>query len=463
MASKKWDDDYDPHKERKNENGLTHSEGITNVIKGCLGTGLLALPEAFHYAGTINGIVMFIIISIFGTYCFHLMLYSTYLLCKIKKVGFLSYANAMEAAFEVGPNFFKKMVPCSAVMVHIVMMLYQTGTMCVYILFMGYNIKMVCDQYFPEKHLLLYILYTFPASLLLTFIPNMKWFTPLAIFANIVSFVTFAVIFWYVTRDLPPFSSEPYVGHLKDFPLFFGTSLFALLSVPIILSVENNMADPAYFVAPVGALNIGFGTVTVLYAIVGILGCWRYGEKIHSSITLNFPANDVLSQTIRSLYSVAIWITYGFNGVVPRDVVWINYIAPRLKEDISAVKKWTIDYTLRFIIVIITYIISMGVPLLGPVLSMTGGVCLSLLGILFPAFMEICALWPDNFGKRKWILWKDFLICLIGLVGLAVSMYASIRDIIEELSQNPSLHIGDIILETLEDPFLLKEKKLEEA
>lgn len=79
----------------------------------------------------------------------------------------------------------------------------------------------------------------------------------------------------------------------------------------------------------------------------------------------------------------------------------------------------------------------MGVPLLGPVLSMTGGVCLSLLGILFPAFMEICALWPDNFGKRKWILWKDFLICLIGLVGLAVSMYASIRDIIEELSQNP--------------------------
>lgn len=62
-------------------------------------------------------VVMFIfkVVLVFQTNIFiFFKLYSTYLLCKIKKVGFLSYANAMEAAFEVGPNFFKKMVPCSA-------------------------------------------------------------------------------------------------------------------------------------------------------------------------------------------------------------------------------------------------------------------------------------------------------------------------------------------------------------
>lgn len=62
-------------------------------------------------------------------------------------------------------------------------------------------------------------------------------------------------------------------------------------------------------------------------------------------------------------------------------------------------------------------VLAISVPLLGLFISLVGAFCLSALGIAFPAIIEMCAYWPDQLGFRRWILWKDILLIVIGIIG----------------------------------------------
>lgn len=48
-------------------------ETLVHLLKGALGTGILAMPEAFKYAGLLNGFVSTILIGILCTYCLHVL------------------------------------------------------------------------------------------------------------------------------------------------------------------------------------------------------------------------------------------------------------------------------------------------------------------------------------------------------------------------------------------------------
>lgn len=59
---------------------------LIHLLKGSLGTGILAMPNAFHHSGYLVGSIGTIIIGIVCTYCVHILLRSQYELCKRKKV-----------------------------------------------------------------------------------------------------------------------------------------------------------------------------------------------------------------------------------------------------------------------------------------------------------------------------------------------------------------------------------------
>lgn len=73
---------------------------------------------------------------------------------------------------------------------------------------------------------------------------------------------------------------------VKTFPLYFGTVLFALEAIGVVIALENNMKTPKSFG---GVMNIGMALVTVMYGFVGFFGYWKYGEKSKDSITLELP------------------------------------------------------------------------------------------------------------------------------------------------------------------------------
>lgn len=93
--------------------------------------------------------------------------------------------------------------------------------------------------------------------------------------------------------DLPSVSEREAIGPISEFPLFFGTTLFAIEAVGVVIALEGNMKTPKSFGTPFGVLNVGMTVITLLYAVFGFLGYLKYGEKSDESITLNLPHEDM--------------------------------------------------------------------------------------------------------------------------------------------------------------------------
>lgn len=64
-----------------------------------------------------------------------------------------------------------------------------------------------------------------------------------------------------------------------------------------------------------------------------------------------FTAYCSLAQSIRILYSIAIYISYGLQGYVPVQIIWSNYIESHLE---NSNKKSIYEYGLRLGCVILT-------------------------------------------------------------------------------------------------------------
>lgn len=79
--------------------------------------------------------------------------------------------------------------------------------------------------------------------------------------------------------------------------------------------------------------------------------------------------------------------------------------------------------------------IAIAIPMLGPFISLVGAVCLSTLGLMFPAIIEIVTFWdtPGGLGTYNWKLYKNAAIISFGLLGFVTGTYVSVQDIIHEL------------------------------
>lgn len=65
-------------------------------------------------------------------------------------------------------------------------------------------------------------------------IRNLKVLAPFSSLANVITFVGIGMILYYVCQDLPSISEREAVADLGKFPLFFGTTLFALEAVGVV-------------------------------------------------------------------------------------------------------------------------------------------------------------------------------------------------------------------------------------
>ncbi|XP_017767789.1 PREDICTED: proton-coupled amino acid transporter-like protein CG1139 [Nicrophorus vespilloides] len=426
-------DDYDPHLHRNIDAPTSNVETLIHMLKGSLGTGILAMPEAFKNSGLLNGLVCTVLIGILCTYCLHILVKAQYVMCKRLKVPMLTYPESMKIALESGPQCLRRFANMSPILVDFFLIIYQLGICCVYVVFVAVNIKAVVDQYTTNPIALeLYILMLLIPFILINSIRNLKLLAPFSTLANVLTFASFGIVLYYIFQDLPDIKERPNFGTLYTFPLFFGTTLFALEAVGVVIALENNMKTPKSFGGYFGVLNIAMVIIVILYVGMGFLGYWRYGDRSEASITLNFPPEDVLAKVVNILYSLAIFISYGLQGYVPVKIMWDTYIFKHL-QDSNHQLAW--EYVLRVLAVIITFVLAVTIPLLGLFISLFGAFCLSALGLAFPAIMEICVSWPDNLGPFKYVLIKDVLLIIFGVVGLLAGSYSCISEIVAALSK----------------------------
>lgn len=82
------------------------------------------------------------------------------------------------------------------------------------------------------------------------------------------------------------------------------------------------------------------------------------------------------------------------------------------------------------LIFLISVSLAILIPRLGLFISLLGALCLSILGLLFPAIIEICVSYPDNYGRFYHVILKCSFIILLGLFAFGSGTYRSIQDIV---------------------------------
>lgn len=105
--------------------------------------------------------------------------------------------------------------------------------------------------------------------------------------------VSFGIICYYIFREPIDTDGKDDFGEITNFPLFFGTVLFALEAIGVILPLENEMKTPKKFGGSCGVLNVSMILIVFLYVGMGLFGYLNYGGEVEGSITLNLPAKDV--------------------------------------------------------------------------------------------------------------------------------------------------------------------------
>lgn len=158
------------------------------------------------------------------------------------------------------PFFFNYINLCSYV-INFFLLVYQLGTCCVYVVFISSNIKKITDLYTPEPTdvrlimvvillPLIFLNWVWDAIIIQTFnrcpinllqitfplqqIRNLKFLAPFSTFANFVTMLSFGIILYYIFETPFTIDDKEAVGSVRNFPLFFGTVLFALEAIGVV-------------------------------------------------------------------------------------------------------------------------------------------------------------------------------------------------------------------------------------
>lgn len=422
---------YDPFEHRRVEHPTSDTETFIHLLKGSLGTGILAMPLAFKKAGLYFGLFATCIIGVICTYCIHILVKCAHILCRRMKIPTLGFADVAEVAFLAGPPSLQRFSNTARGVVNLFLVIDLIGCCCVYIVFVSRNMKDVVDQYLSTPlDLQIYMLCLLPLLIVINLIRNLKYLAPFSMLANLLVGSSVAICFYYMFQDLPSVDARPKFSTWEELPLFFGTAIFALEGIGVVMPLENNMKKPNHFIGCPSVLNFGMGMVVFLYSAVGFFGYLKYGDQTEGSITLNLNKDDLLAQAVKLMIAVAIFFTYALQFYVPMEIIWKN-----VKHRFTAHSNLA-EYVIRISLVVFTVTVAALIPDLGPFISLVGAICLSTLGLMFPSIIELIVCWDTpGLGTLNWKLWKNVLIISFGFLGFVTGTYTSIDEMIHTWGQ----------------------------
>ncbi|KAI4455820.1 amino acid transporter [Holotrichia oblita] len=337
------ENDYDPHKHRKQTNLSPNIETTLHIIKSCTGTGILAMPYGFKHAGLFNGITCTVFIMSFTTYCVHMLVNINciwpslrliirgnceitvrcqYVICKRYRIPRITYPETLIAALTVGPKLLRPYARRAGRILEVTIVLNQ-GLICsVYSLFICSNVQIVVDDYLLTHYRKtvdksFYLLILTISFVSMTMIRTIKTHANIALIGNCLTFFSVSVIFARSFRQWEMTSDAKLVADPINYPIFFGIAMFVLDSVSNIVAMENNMQSPKSFSGFLGVFNVSMMFFTFLVTLVGFFGYLRFGSDVLPVITLNLPAGDHVADMARIAFALAQILSYGMQGYIP--------------------------------------------------------------------------------------------------------------------------------------------------
>lgn len=417
---------FDPFKERNCEHPTTDGETLTHLLKASLGTGILAMPIAFSYAGLVGGIIATVLTALICTHCAYVLVKCAHTMYHRTKSTAMTYAEVAEISLENGPEWGRRWSKFIRMCITYGLFVTYFGTCAVYTVIIATNFQQVIEHYTgTEMSLRVMISLLLVPLILLSWIPNLKYLAPVSMIANVFMCVGLGITFYYLVTDMPALSERPLFVSVMNWPSFFAIVIFAMEAIGVVMPLENQMKTPQNFIGICGVLNQGMGGVTLIYILLGFLGYVRYGDLAEGSITLNLPVEEIPAQAVKILIALAVYCTFGLQFYVCLDIVWIG-IRKNFKK-----RPTLVNYIMRTILVAAAVLLAVAVPTIGPFIGLIGAFCFSILGLLIPILIEVVTYWEQGFGKYNWMIWKNVLVCFFGIIALVFGSKSAIQDIIK--------------------------------
>ncbi|CAH2235392.1 jg5960 [Pararge aegeria aegeria] len=203
-----------------------------------------------------------------------------------------------------------------------------------------------------------------------------------------------------------------------------GTCLFNLSSLAVVLSLDRALKKPKVLTKRYGLINVCMITTTTFLTVFGVLGYWSFGT-MEENVLRSLPFDDNSAMLAIALYLVAIAFAYPIQ-CYPAIQIILEILRNR-KETLSPKNMAIIEKVARPIFVTTSFLICYVVPIQGAFVAFVGNLCTTLIALVFPALMEICLLYPNNYGKYHFYLIKDLIVLGFGLscaiLGVALCTY----------------------------------------
>lgn len=90
------------------------------------------------------------------------------------------------------------------------------------------------DSYVTPIDVRYYMIALLLPLILINWVRNLKFLAPFSTIANGITFVSFGLILYYIVKDTTTFEGRQAVGEVQNFPLYFGTVLFALEAIGVV-------------------------------------------------------------------------------------------------------------------------------------------------------------------------------------------------------------------------------------
>jgi len=132
------------------------------------------------------------------------------------------------------------------------------------------------------------------------------------------------------------------------------------------------------------------------------------------------------------MLALAIFFSYALQGYVAIEIIWRNYMLPRLMDNATR----SLEYLVRMAMVIASVLCAIAYPDFGLLLSLVGSFCLAQVGLIYPGIVNLCVYYDEGYGPFKFLLWRSLLFIVVGLGGGIAGTVVSLTAIQEQLINN---------------------------
>jgi len=410
-----------------NEHAISNCDTIIHLLKGNIGTGILAMPDAIKNSGLLVGTLGLVVLSVLCVSCMHMLVNSAHTLGVRTRKPYMTYADVAEYSFSTSGPTARKFSKIARMTINIFLCITQLGFCCVYFVFVAQNLKMVIDHHFGAADLHAVMAATLVPMLLLCSIRNLKYLSPISMLANILQMLGLGLTFFYLLQDLPATWERKAYADWAQYPLYFGTAIYAFEGIGVVLPLENQMRTPRDMRGWNGVLNTSMTIVTCLYIAVGFFGYLKYGESVQGSITLNLPVDQWSAQIVVLMQSIVVFMSYSLQFYVP-----IAIIVPKIKIFFSKRLHRKVELTIRCMMVLFTFALAAAIPKLDLFISLVGSISSSTLALMAPPIIHTLTYWSELRSSKygMMLVFRNIFLFCLGFVGFIAGSFVSLRNIV---------------------------------